>query len=448
MALLFKYVLFIGSEYIIGVSVIRIFYIILFTTSLFGSTLDGLIQHAVKHSTVVKQSQIQVELAQTKREESRVQQYGSLDVVGDYTHYNTPRTLMPLTPALISSGGAVSTTQDLFSAGITYNVPLFTGFAQTRQIEIDDIAKQMSTAKASLTKEQLIYNIRSLYLSILAQEEIVAAQRSYTQALKKLTKQIAYEVKIGKKAKIDLFKSQSDLEAAQTQQDILASNIVMTKAALSSLAGKNVGNVTPLSIKVKKPSYSVNKLYAQVSGLAKVEMEEMALGKADKRIAQSESAKLPQVNLSSYVGKNYGEDLASKDWEDETLWQVGVNVKWNLVDFGKRDLSTQQAKIAKMEAIFNKEQTLLDLRKLLTQGVEKIKQSYAEYLGNSAELRLSQKSESIEQVRYENDAATLNDLLLAKGKKQLASAKRIESKYNYQKSIYYLDYLLERGMNP
>ncbi|WP_373029948.1 TolC family protein [Sulfurovum sp.] len=426
---------------------IRSFYIILFTTSLFSSTLDGLIQYAVKHSTVIKQSQTQVELAQLKREESRIQQYGSLDLIGDYTHYNTPRTLMPLTPALISSGGDVSTTQDLFSTGITYNVPLFTGFAQTRQIEIDDIAKQMSTAKASLTKEQLIYNIRSLYLSILAQEEIAIAQRSYTQALKKLTTQIAYEVKIGKKAKIDLFKVQSDFRASQTQQEILVSNIKITKATLSSLVGKNIGEMTPLSIKVKKTYYSVNKLYEQASGLAKVEMEDMVLSKADKMIAKSKSAKLPQVNLSSYVGKNYGEDLASKDWDNETLWQVGVNVKWNLVDFGKRDLSVQQAKIAKMEATFNKEQTLLDLRKLLTQGVEKIKQSYAEYLGSSAQLRLSKKSESIEKVRYENDVATLNDLLLAKGKRQLADAKLIESKYNYKKSIYYLDYLLERGMN-
>lgn len=427
---------------------IRIFYIILFTTSLFSSTLDGLIQYAVKHSTVIKRSQAQVELAQAKREESRTQQYGSLDLVGDYTHYNTPRTLMPLTPTLISNGDTVATTQNLFTTGITYNVPLFTGFAQTRQIEINDIAKQMSTAKASLTKEQLIYNIRSLYLSVLAQEEIAMAQRSYTHALKKLTAQIAYEARIGKKAKIDLLKVRSDLRASQTQQEILVSNIEITKATLSSLVGKNVGNVTPLSIKVKKPSHSVNKLYAQASGLTKVEMEDMALSKADKRIAQSESAKLPQVNLTSYVGKNYGEDLVSQNWENETLWQVGVSVKWNLVDFGKRDLSVQQAKIAKMEAIFNKEQTLLDLRKLLTQGVEKIKQGYAEYLGNSAELRLLQKSESIEQVRYENDAATLNDLLLSKGKKQLASAKLIESKYNYQKSIYYLDYLLERGMNP
>ncbi len=424
----------------------RILYIFLFTVPLFSSTLNGLIQYATQHSTVVKQSQAQIERAYIKREESRVQQYGSLDLVGDYTHYNTPRTLAPLTPTAIGAGVPITTTQDLFSAGITYNVPLFTGFAQTRQIEIDDIASQMSRAKARLTKEQLVYNIRSLYLSVLAQKEILNAQRTYTHALKKLTKQIAYEVKVGKKAKIDLFKAQSDAQASQTQQEILSANIEMTKATLSALVGKKIEELTPLAIKIQKPSYSVSKLYAQVSGLVKVEMDTMALRKADKAIAKSKSTKLPQMNFSSYVGKNYGEDLVSNEWDNETLWQVGVNVKWNLVDFAKRDLGVQQAKIAKMEATFKKEQTLLDLRKLLTQGVEKIKQSYAEYRGNSTQLRLSKKSEQIEKVRYENDAATLNDLLLAKGKRQLAQAKLIESRYNYKKSIYYLDYLLERGV--
>jgi hypothetical protein len=48
-------------------------------------------------------------------------------------------------------------------------------------------------------------------------------------------------------------------------------------------------------------------------------------------------------------------------------------------------------------------------------------------------------------VRYKSDVATLNDFLLARGKTQLSLAKLIESKYNYQKSIYYMDYILERG---
>ncbi|MBA1419462.1 MAG: TolC family protein [Epsilonproteobacteria bacterium] len=181
--------------------------------------------------------------------------------------------------------------------------------------------------------------------------------------------------------------------------------------------------------------------------MAKVKVEDMALHKAEKTIQKSEASKLPQVNFSSFVGKNYGEDLETNEWDNETLWQAGVNVKWNIVDFGKRDLSVQQAKIAKMEATFKREQTLLDLRKLLTQAVSKIKQSYAEYLGNVSQLNLSKKSEKIEEVRYKNDVSTLNDLFLAKSQTQLVRAKMIESRYSYQKSKYYLEYLLERGVN-
>jgi len=412
-----------------------------------ASTLSGLINYATKHNTSIKQNQAQVDLAQLTRSQSRTQQYGELNVVGDYTHYNIERTLAPLVPSSISGGSPITTSKDIFSAGLKYTVPLFTGFAQTRQIEVDQIASQMSQAKMKLGKEQLVYNIRSLYLSVLAQKEILRAQRAFTSALRKLTKQIGYEVKVGRKAKIDLLKAQADLQEARTKEEILASNIETTKASLSALVGKRVKKLSTIGIKVKKPHYSVHRLYAKATHLAKVKVEEMAEKKAEKMIAKSKSAQLPQVNLSAYAGKNYGEDLATDNWDNETLWQVGVNVNYNLVDFGKRDIAIQKAKIAKMQAEFKKEQTLLDLQKLLTQGVEKVKQNYATYLGNVSGLRLSKKAQNIERVRYDNDASTLNDLLLAKGKAWLAKAKVIESKYNYQKSKYYIDYLMERGVN-
>lgn len=413
--------------------------------SSWGDSLSGLIDYATKHSTISKQNQAALDIAALNRENAQAQQYGELNVVGDYTHYNIERTLAPLVPSSISSGAPVTTSDDIFSGGLRYSVPLFTGYAQTRAVEIESIASQMSHAKSKLSTEQLIYNIRSLYLSILAQQEIWHAQSAYAQALGKLKRQIAYEVKLGKKAKIDLLKASSDVASAKTKEEILRSTIATTKATLSALVGKEVHRVSPLSIKVKKPHYSVRALYKKATRLAKVEVEDMAVQKAQKMIDKSNAAKLPQVNLAAYAGKNFGQDLATDDWENETLWQVGVNVSYNLVDFGKRDIATQKAKIAKMQAGFKKEQTLLDLKKLLTQGVEKVKQNYAEYRGNVSQFNLSRKAQKIEQVRYDNDAATLNDLLLAKGKTWLAQAKVIESKYNYQKSKYYIEYLMEEG---
>jgi len=435
----------------------RFFYlsVIILTLSgstLFGSTLDGLVQYAMKHSTVVKQSKAQMELAEASREESTSAQYGSIDLVGSYTRFSLPRTLIPLTPAIIAIDPAgVATTKNMFSTGVMYSIPLFTGFAQTRQVEMDSIATRLSQSKLLLTKEQLAFNVASLYLSILALQEMSSAQNRHVNALKKLKNSIADEVRFGKKAQIDLLKAENDLYGNISYLEVLKGNIAITKASLASLVGMDhVGSIKAIKVSVKKPNYSINRLLKVASSLNKVAITDLNIKKAGKGIEKSESSKLPQVSLSSYYGYNYGENDGSNkysgDFNSEKNWQVGVNAKWALFDFGKNDASTQKAKIARMQATFEKQQTLLDLRKSLVEAIEKMKQEYANYQAHRKQLTLSKKSEKIERVRYKNGVSTINDLLYATSQKHLATAKLIESKYNYQKGKFYMDYLLERGV--
>ncbi len=430
----------------------RIFYIFLLTMPLFSSTLNGLIEHAMKHSTVVKQSQAQMELAQANREESSSAHFGSIDLVGSYTRFNLPRTLVPLTPAtILVDPKAVATTKNLFSTGVMYSVPLFTGFAQTRQVEMDSIATRLSQSKLSLTKEQLAFNVASLYLSILALQDMTYAQKKHVEALKKLKKTISNEVKFGKKAQIDLLKSENDLYGNISYLEVIKGNIAITKASLASLVGMDhIGTIKSIKVSVVKPSYSIGGLLGQSASLDKVIIADLNLEKAGKGIEKSQSSMLPQVSLSSYYGYNYGENdssnLYSGEFESEKNWQIGLNAKWTLYDFGKRDAVTQKAKIARMQAEFDKQQTLLDLKKSLIEASEKMKQEYANYRSNMKQLALAQKSEKIEKVRYHNGVSTINDLLYAKSQTHLASAKLIESKYNYQKGKFYMDYLLERGV--
>jgi outer membrane protein TolC len=76
-------------------------------------------------------------------------------VAGDINHYNSPRTLGPLTPSVMMSRTPITTTKTIYSVGLMYSVALFTGFAQTRQVEIDEIDKNISEVKLKLTKEQI-----------------------------------------------------------------------------------------------------------------------------------------------------------------------------------------------------------------------------------------------------------------------------------------------------
>ncbi len=431
-----------------------VFYLLLFTFSLYGSTLEGLIEYAMKHSTVVKQGQAQMELSHYRREESRSEQFGSIDLVASYTHFNLPRTLVPLTPATMKDpvkASNVATTKDMFGTGILYTIPLFTGYAQTRQVEMDAIASQIAQSRFSLSKEQLAYNVASLYLSTLAFEEMSRAQRKHVSALKNLTQTVKKEVELGKKAHIDLLKAQKDLYGNIAYLEVLKGNISMTKAALASLVGKErIGTLKPVRVSVKRPSYSISSLLRQSQDLNRMKIAQYNVKKADRQVQKSQAGKLPQVALSSYYGYNYGENdatnLHSGKFKSEKNWQIGLNAQWNVFDFGKRNASIQKAKIAKMQAAFEKEQTLLDFRRSLTEALEKMKQSYANYRANLKQLTLAKKSEKIENVRYLNGVSTINDLLYAKSQTHLAAAKLIESKYNYQKGKFAMDYLLERGV--
>ncbi len=426
----------------------------LFSSPLFSDTLtlERLIDYGIKHSTVVKKSKAQMESARAKRQESKAARMGSIDLVGSYTHYNLPRTLAPLTPASILSDPArVPTTTNLFGTGIMYTVPLFTGFAQTRQVEMDTIATELSKSRLSLTKEQLAYNVASLYLSILALQDMLYAQHEHVTALKKLTNIIKREVSLGKKAHIDLLKAENDLYGNLSYEEVLKGNIAMTKASLASLVGiKHIGKIKPIKVIVKRPNYSIERLLRNASSLNRVHIAELNVKKADKGVQKSESSRYPQVSFSSYYGYNYGENDGSNmypgDFNSQKNWQVGVNAKWTLFDFGKNDAATQKAKIAKMQATFDKHQTLLDLRKSLVEAYEKMKQAYANYRGNTKQYALAKESEKIERVRYKSGVSTINDLLYASSQAHIARAKLIESKYNYQKEQFYMNYLLERGV--
>jgi len=345
----------------------------------------------------------------------------------------------------------VATTKDMFGTGIAYTIPLFTGYAQTRQVEMDEIASQISKSRFSLTKEQLAYNVASLYLSALALQEMSQAQRKHVSALRQLAKTVRQEVELGKKAQIDLLKAQKDLYGNIAYLEVLKGNIAMTKAALASLVGKEkIGKLKPVRVSVKRPHYNIEKLLGESGKLNRMKIAQYNVKKADKQVKKSQAGKLPQVALNSYFGYNYGENdstnLHSGKFKNEKSWQIGLNAQWNVFDFGKRDASIQRAKIAQMQAAFEKEQTLLDFRKSLTEALERIKQSYANYRANLKQLALAKKSEKIEHVRYLNGVSTINDLLYAKSQTHLAAAKLIESRYNYQKGKFTMDYLLERGV--
>ena len=417
-------------------------FILLSTSLLFAIKVDELINSGLSNSSIIQKNQLQIDLIQAKKDENYAKKFGEFDIIGSYTHYNLPRTLAPIVPSSLSPNSSVETTQDLFTTGMQYSVPIFTGGALNQQIKIDQLSKNMSQSRAKLSREELIYNIRSLYISGLTLQELISAQNQYIKALEKLEYIISQSVKLGKKAKIDRLKADTSLQEAKGGLTQMRSSLNMIKSTLIAITHiPNIDYFELISVDMNQNIQKVSE--DNLDELERFKLQNLEIEKGSKVISKVKSSQKPQVALNGYVGYNY--DTDDNSLNRENLWQIGLNLKWNIFDFGKNSAKIQQAKIAKLQATLQKEATTEGFKKLIAKALNKIETALAEYQTNISKLNLLQESQKIEDVRYNAGVSTLNDLLLAKSKTQLAKSKLIQSKYEYQNGIYYLDYLLEKG---
>ncbi len=420
---------------------------LLFSPFLFALSIQESVDVALKNSPDIKSQKLNYKLSELSYKELSSKDYGSFNALGSYTHFNLPRTLAPLTPASISSDPtAVATTKDLMSIGVAYDVVLFTGFAQKRSLEISSLQKEMADAKLKLSKEQLIYNVKSLYTNILALEAQEKAQTQYIHALHALHVSIENELSLGKKSKLEALKSAASLEDAKNTHSTIASNITMLRASLASLMNvERVGDLENISPTLEK----ITKEKLNVDELERFKISAFEMQKSKKNMQKSEASYYPQIGLSGYYGQNFGANddtnTHTGDWHNEEIWQAGVNLKWKIYDFGGRSAASQKAKIQALNAKLKDDKTKLEFKKLLIQAHSKIESALHSYKSIQAKLDLLKESEKIEQIRFDNGASDINDLLLAKASLQLAKSQLISVKYQYKTEHFYLQYLLEQG---
>jgi len=409
--------------------------VLVLITNLFGYNLDEIINLALKNNTAIKNSKAFMELSKAKKDLIPINKFGKVDLFAVYNNYNTPRTLAPLIPRNITPN--VVTSKDIYTIGANYNVKLYSGGEISSNIEIEKYNKTQSASKLNLTKKEIIYNIKSLYLSILANQELLKAWQKNSLALKKLVDLIEYEVSLGKKSNLDLIKAKVDLTDSKINEDNIASFIKSLFAKLSKLLGQEITYIEPIDFEVKE--FKIDKF--DINNLEKVKISEFEIQKTQQSIKKTKAKNYPQVYLSANYSKNYDDSLAN----NEELTQLTLNIKWNIFDFGSTKKEIELNKIKKKLAQIKKEETILNLQKDIKIAINEINLNYQKYKSNIIQVKLAKQTYKIEQARYKSNASTLNDLLLAKAKEQLSISKLIQAKYDYLKSRYYLEYLIEKG---
>ncbi|MEA3333057.1 MAG: TolC family protein [Pseudomonadota bacterium] len=419
-------------------------------------TIKKCVELALQNNPELQKQRLNLKHADEDIADQKSQDFGQLNIVSSYTHYNLPRTLAPMTPGLVTSGPEkVPTTENFFSAGIVYEVALFTGFARTRTLEIAALQKEIAGKNLKLSREQLIYNVKTIYVNTLSLQVQKKAQAAYVEALQLLHDNVTHEVGLGKKARIDQLKTAADLKNAEAQQTRIEANITIMRASLANLLGiESLAKLEDVTLSPKLIDSEMVKekdFSGEIAGLERLQKTQLDIEKNLKLIQKEGGALYPQIVLNAGYGQNFGPNDSSNknngDWENQETWQAGLNLKWNIFDFGSTKAKLRKARILEDQSRHDQTKTELELKRALKEAVTKINTAATDYNSAEAELALTQETETIEALRFAQGASDINDLLSAKARNQLAESRFIAAGYSYKSARFYLDYLLENGEN-
>ncbi len=406
--------------------------ILLSALTLQAISLEDAVKLGLKNNPDFLMQQNRVLLSKEAKNLKKASNYGNVALRGSYTRYNIPRTLTPIVPPIAPD---ITTSKDIGSLGIAYDVALFSGFSGMRDIEIASLSLEASKIALKLSKEQLIYNIRSLYLKILSLKSQKNAALSYQDALRELEKIVSLGVKVGKKPKIDLLKIKADLESANAGVKELESNIDILKATLASVIGiEEITNIEDIKI-----NSNANLDASDIKSLSRYQLSLLTQKQSEKKLENAKSSYYPKLSANGYYGNNYGEG------ESDDIWQVGIGLNWVLFDFGSRSSMVQKAKIESLQSSLQTKKIALTLAKDLKESKLRVDIAVTKLQSAKTELELVKESMKIEEMRYVQGVGTIYDLLFSKSRHQNTLSKEINAKYALQSAIYHYKYITENG---
>ncbi len=130
-------------------------------------------------------------------------------------------------------------------------------------------------------------------------QELISAQNLYIDALKNLREIIAKSVSIGKKARIDLIKSDSSIQEAEGKLAQIESSLKMIKSTLKTITHISIIDfLEPIDVDMTHKNSKVDKDF---DNLDRFKLQNLEIRKGDRLISKVKASKRPQVALKKVL---------------------------------------------------------------------------------------------------------------------------------------------------
>jgi len=379
-------------------------------------TLERAIEVALANNPDVAAIRHDLQAAGAQTDVARGALLPSVHGLGGYNHYLDSQRLIPASEN--NQPGVFG--PDIFSGDLVVTMPIYTGGRLSSEVNAAKLLQQSASHQLARSREELVFNVSSVFYGILAQRHVIESLGFSQKALEEHLKRVNDLIDAQKAAKVDRLRT--EVRLADLKQQIVRERNVLAieERVLTNLLGVRGGSSPPTAAgELASPSETPAISVEDATSTAIKKRDDYLAARASleaqaKRVDAARAAQWPTVFLQGSYGGRWAADTTdhpSGTSSSDDVGRVGVYVDIPIFEGGRIEagIREQKAKLAAAQERLRKLE--LQVRLDVETAVLNIASAQERVVATEAAIDQAKESLRIEQEKYDLGKGSITDVL-------------------------------------
>jgi outer membrane protein TolC len=338
-----------------------------------------------------------------------------LRAVAGYAHDVNEQRLVPAGPP---GSGAGTWSRDIVSGDAVLSMPLFASGQLVNRARAADLLRQAAEHRLVRSRQELVFNVSSVFLGILAQSHVVESLESSSRALQEHAARINALVVAQKVSRVDQMRIAVRLADVQQQWVREKNNLSVQRRILATLLGLE-DSLSGISLQgelelretpvVPEPEECLAVAWKERADYlgAKASLEARA-----REVDAARGERWPTVSLQGTYGGRWAAGPTTGTGEElEDVGRVGLAVEMPLYEGGRLSAKVREQRAGLAAAQERLRATELQIRLEVETALSGAKSSEERVAVMRKSIEQARESLRIEQEKYQLGRGTITDVL-------------------------------------
>ena len=408
-----------------------------------GLSLERCLDTALAKSPLLARHRAEAGASEAAASMAKGHLWPEVHAVGGYSHFIEDRLISPRRPGEL---GALGFTDDLLQASVVVKLPLYMGGRLRRDVDAAEFLSQAAEQRLLHTREELVFNVSSVFYGMLGQREVIRALGLSREALEQHHRKTLEFVALKKAARVDALRT--EVRLAEIGQQILREEnaLAVQGYLLASLMGWDPEAASPeIAGDLLLPAVpdSLDEGLAEILGRRQDYQAMVSAVQAQRARAKgAEAGRRPQVSLRASYGNQWALDRSDAN----EVGEVGIFVDVPLFEGGRIDAAIRRERERLRAAEEAERELRLRIRLEVATAAASIRSILARIQVTEKAMAQADESLRIERERYDLGKGTLIDTLDAQSASLASQTNHYRALADYHVALAQLR--LATGLRP